>query len=93
MVDQDLSIADVNVQIDVTYPDVGLLDISLVSPSGTTVSLAPVTTFLGADYQNTVFDDEAAVPIGGGTPPFTGSYRPASPLSALDGQSAGERGS
>lgn len=87
-VDQDLSIADVDVRIDVAYPDVGLLDVSLVSPWGTTISLAPTTTFLGADYQNTLFDDEAALPTSGGTPPFAGDYRPASPLSALDGRSA-----
>ena len=88
-VDKDVSIADVDVRIDVAYPDVGFLDVSLVSPAGTTVSLAPYTPLLGAaDYQDTVFDDEAALPIASGTPPFTGSYQPASFLSALDNQSA-----
>jgi len=86
-IDEELSIADVDVRIDVAYQDVGLLDVWLVAPSGTTVSLAPATTFVGADYQDTVFDDEAAVPISSGSPPFAGSFRPASPLSALDGQS------
>ena len=32
-----------------------------------------------------VVDDEAATPLAGATPPFTGSYRGENPLSALDG--------
>jgi hypothetical protein len=37
---------------------------------------------------NTVFDDEAASPISSGTAPFTGSFKPEVPLSALDGINA-----
>jgi hypothetical protein len=32
-----------------------------------------------------VIDDEAATPLAGATPPFTGSYRGENPLSELDG--------
>jgi hypothetical protein len=37
-------------------------------------------------FINTVFDDEAATPISGGTPPFTGSFRPDEALSGFDNQ-------
>lgn len=39
----------------------------------------------GDNFTNTVLDDEAATAITAGTAPFTGSFRPASPLSAFDG--------
>ena len=42
----------------------------------------------GQNYTNTVFDDEAATPISSGTAPFTGTFRPDSPLSAADGINA-----
>src|SRR5262249_60079961 len=42
----------------------------------------------GANFQDTVFDDAAATPIGAGASPFAGSYRPTDPLSALVGLNA-----
>src|SRR5262245_44010751 len=86
VVGDDFDAADVNVQVNVAFPDVGVLDLSLVSPSGTVVDLAPAVGTAGANYQITIFDDEASTPIGSGSAPFIGSYRPSSPLSALDGQ-------
>ena len=62
------------------------LEISLISPAGTTVRLANHVGGSGDNFTNTVFDDEAATAIGSGTPPFTGSFRPFQPLSAFDGQ-------
>jgi hypothetical protein len=41
----------------------------------------------GDNFTDTVFDDEAATAIGSGAAPFTGSFRPEEPLSALDGKS------
>jgi subtilisin family serine protease len=35
-------------------------------------------------YVNTIFDDEATTPITSGTSPFTGRYRPETPLTAFD---------
>jgi subtilisin family serine protease/subtilisin-like proprotein convertase family protein/DNA-binding cell septation regulator SpoVG len=87
-VDQDLSIADLDVRINVSSGDVSLLGISLVSPTGKAVSLSPVTgADMGSEFRNTTFDDEATGSLDGGAPPFTGSYLPVSPLSAVDGQS------
>ncbi len=87
-IDQNLSIADLDVQLDISYPDVGLLSLTLVSPGGTRIPLAETRGFLGPNYDDTIFDDEAAQSINEGSPPYAGSYRPAAPLSALDGTSA-----
>ena len=40
----------------------------------------------GANFTATVLDDEAATAIASGTAPFTGSFRPAQPLTVFDGQ-------
>jgi subtilisin-like proprotein convertase family protein len=70
------------------------LRLSLTSPSGTTVllnSYDPFTGYFeGQHYQQTIFDDEAAVSIADAVPPFEGRYRPLADdgLSAFDGQDA-----
>jgi uncharacterized repeat protein (TIGR01451 family) len=76
--------------------DVGLdhtfmldLDATLESPAGTTVSLFSRTGGSGNNMCQTLLDDEASVSIesvGTADAPFTGSYTPASPLSAFDGE-------
>jgi subtilisin-like proprotein convertase family protein len=86
-IDQDLRIADLDVQVDIDYPDAGLLGLSLVSPTGTRVALAQPRDFLGPNYDNTVFDDEAPESLDEGSPPYAGSFRPVAPLSALDNRS------
>jgi subtilisin family serine protease/subtilisin-like proprotein convertase family protein len=87
-VDQALRVADLDVQVNISYPDVGLLGLTLISPAGVRVPLASSRNFLGADYDDTLFDDEAPLSLDEGAPPYAGSYRPASPLSVLDGTSA-----
>jgi len=89
-----LIIEDLDVSIDLTHPAVFDLQLFLESPSGTIVLLNqydPFTGYIeGADYSVTTFDDEAAVPIEQGSPPFAGSYRPlaGSQLADFDGQDA-----
>src|SRR5262249_4273820 len=39
-------------------------------------------------FADTIFDDQADKPIGGGTAPFTGVFRPDDPLGSLNGLSA-----
>ena len=39
----------------------------------------------GDNFIETVLDDEASTPISNGSPPFTGSFKPHSPLSVFDG--------
>lgn len=82
-------IASTTVGIDHTY--VGDLDISLTSPGGTTVLLIKNSSFLGEGHNfcQVLLDDDSAAPsIESGTPvdaPYTGTWTPNSPLSALDG--------
>jgi subtilisin-like proprotein convertase family protein len=79
-------IGDVNVRIDLTHTYDDDLVISLFSPGGTQVSLASRVGGSGDNFSNTVFDDEAALAITSGRAPFSGSFRPSSPLNAFDRQ-------
>ena len=79
------AIADVNVSLDLTHPATGELTLALVSPQGTRVKLIGKAGGSGANFTATGLDDESAAAIGSGATPFTGSFRPTEPLSALDG--------
>jgi subtilisin-like proprotein convertase family protein len=83
-------LSDMNVTIgSLTHTWDGDLVIQLISPAGTTVTLANRTggaSNSGDNYTNTVFNDAAATPISSGTPPYTGSFQPFQPLSAFNGQ-------
>jgi subtilisin-like proprotein convertase family protein len=71
---------------------VGDLVITLTSPQGTTVTLmnqagGPLNS--GNNFCNTLLDDGATALIQGISPagnPWTGSFKPASPLAAFNGQ-------
>jgi len=78
---------DVNVTVDVTHPWNADLDMFLISPQGTTITLIKDHGLDGENFTNTVFDDEALVGIINGHAPFRGSYRPQEPLFLLDGES------
>jgi subtilisin-like proprotein convertase family protein len=86
-VGQNLTIASLKVQLNLTYPLDNDLTIDLIAPNGTDVSLSAFEG-TGANFQGTIFDDAAATPIGAGNSPFAGSYRPESPLAALSGMNA-----
>jgi len=87
-------IEDLDVSVSLIHTKVFDLRLSLTSPSGTTVllnSYDPFTGYFeGQDYQQTVFDDEAAVSIAEALAPFEGRYRPVGDdaLSAFDGEDA-----
>ena len=80
------------VGLDHTY--VGDLVIQLISPSGTVVTLASSpggASNAGNNFCNTVFDDAATASIQTVTAaqnPYTGSFRPAQPLSTFNGETA-----
>jgi subtilisin family serine protease len=81
------TITDVNVKIAaLTHSKTGDIEFSIKSPAGTEVVLSSRRGGTGANYINTVFNDSASVPISSGTPPFTGSYRPETPLSVFNNQ-------
>ncbi|MGD8786743.1 MAG: proprotein convertase P-domain-containing protein [Phycisphaerales bacterium] len=93
-VDSHLSISDIDVGITLMHSNVFDLQITLQSPDGTTLCLNsydPESEFFeGADYSQTVFDDEAQTDISQGEAPFTGRFRPdsAEGLEVFDGQDA-----
>ncbi len=80
-------IGDMNVQLNISHAKVSDLTVVLIAPDGTRVTLASgVGGMTGANFNNTIFDDEATVSIGSGTAPFSGRFRPSGALSALDGK-------
>jgi subtilisin family serine protease/subtilisin-like proprotein convertase family protein len=84
-------ILDVDVRIDIEHDFVGDLSISLFAPDGTEVVLVNRRGGSGENFTGTVFDDEAPVSVASMTPsgaPYTGSFRPETPLGAFDGGSA-----
>ncbi len=82
------SILDVNVKLDIAHDFDGDLVVTLTSPAGTVVPLINRRGGAGKNFTNTFMDDEAATAIAVGAAPFTGGFRPDSPLSIFDGQSA-----
>ena len=88
------TISDIDVGVNLTHSNVFDLQIFVQSPDGTSLCLNMYNPynefFTGADYSQTIFDDEAQIPIGQAEPPFTGRFRPnnGSLLEVFDGQDA-----
>jgi subtilisin-like proprotein convertase family protein len=80
-------VKNVAVHVSISHTWTSDLTLTLISPSGTRIVLADR---LDGDtvngYFNTTFDDSAAAAIFNAVAPYTGSFRPESPLSVLTGQ-------
>jgi len=86
---EHFTIYDLDVSINLAHSQVFDLQIFLQSPAGTTMCLNMYNLdeyFAGEDYIDTIFDDEADIPIEMGVPQFTGRFRPKEPLAAFDGE-------
>jgi subtilisin-like proprotein convertase family protein len=71
----------------ITHTYDGDLTIALIAPDGRSVTLVSHAGGNGDNFANTVFADNAASRIGPtDSAPFTGTYKPAEPLSSLDGE-------
>src|SRR5205823_4508967 len=82
-------ITDINVTVSLTHANDSQLRLTLISPTGTRIVLADQVGFFGdANFDNTVFDDSATLPILFGTAPFDDTFRPSEPLATLNGRSA-----
>ena len=81
-------LVDVNVKINMNHTYDGDTVISVRHPDGTIVTLSNRRGGSGDNFINTVFDDQASGSITTGVAPFTGSYIPEQPLSALNGKNA-----
>lgn len=84
-------ISDLDVRISITHTNVFDLQIFLQSPAGTRICLNMYDFrefFEGANYTQTIFDDEAELSIKQAEAPFTGHFRPIEPykLSEFDGE-------
>jgi subtilisin-like proprotein convertase family protein len=80
-------VQDVNLTVNITHTYDSDLTLSLITPATTSIPLATRLGGSGDNYRNTVFDDEATTPIGSGSPPFTGTFKPEGQLSVADGAS------
>lgn len=78
-----------SVCINITHTWDSDLEISLVSPSGTTIMLSNQNGGSGDNYTNTCFSATGTTTIANGFAPFTGTYLPDDPLGTFNnGQNA-----
>ncbi|QDT12822.1 proprotein convertase P-domain-containing protein [Planctomycetes bacterium K23_9] len=75
-VTEDYLIGDLNVQLSVTHTYVGYLDGYLTGPDGQRIELFTAVGSNDDHFDNTVFDDQASVPITKTRPPFKGTFQP-----------------
>lgn len=80
------AVTKVKVRINLLHTWDGDMVIKLVAPDNSEVILSNRRGGSGDNYTNTVFDDDATTAISAGTAPFTGTFKPESPLSALNGK-------
>jgi hypothetical protein len=92
-----LVVTDIDVSLDLHYPDPSDLHIELQNwPDDE--SLIRSNTILydreqgitGANMLGTVFDDEARTPVSWGNAPYTGRFMPKRPLAEVEGQTGGK---
>lgn len=81
------TITDLDVQLTINHNRVSDLEAALVGPDGTRVVLFSGAGS-GVNYTDTILDDSAAQPIGSGSAPHTGRFRPQSPLSVFNGKNS-----
>lgn len=83
----DLPVSDVNVTLDISHSFLSDLEISLISPAGTTVVLTSNSCGDLTDI-NAVFDHEASSFVCGGNPGISGTVKPLGSLASFNGESA-----
>ncbi|MFL5340207.1 MAG: S8 family serine peptidase [Gemmataceae bacterium] len=86
-VNSDLTIGRLSVKLSITHPKDSDLKITLTAPWGASFVLTNREGGSGHNY-NTVFDDRATTPIGKGTAPFLGWFKPEQTLAASAGKNA-----
>ena len=83
------SISKVTVKLSLTHTDTYDLQIYLIAPDGTSVTLSDREGGgTNANFTNTIFDDAAATSITSASAPFTGTFKPEGLLSTLNGKNA-----
>ena len=87
----DFLVQGLTLTLDITDANDPDLSAVLIGPDGTTIPLfrGVGTTGTRANFQNTIFDDNATTPIANGGPPFFGRFRPqGGTLSSVNGASS-----
>jgi hypothetical protein len=79
-------ITDVNIRIDTLVHTWDSDLVISITHNATTVALITNRGGSGDNFIGTILNDSASTPISGGTAPFTGSFRPETPLSVFNGQ-------
>ncbi|MBN1936781.1 MAG: VCBS repeat-containing protein, partial [Anaerolineae bacterium] len=79
------AIADLDVRVNLAHARDSDLVITLTAPFSRSALLVNGRGSSGANFSNTVFDDEAATSVLSGTAPFAGRYRPEWTLARFDG--------
>tara|TARA_R110002072_G_scaffold302615_1_gene486775 strand:- start:26714 stop:28486 length:1773 start_codon:yes stop_codon:yes gene_type:complete len=69
-------IRDLDVQISITHSHVGFLDGYLTGPDGQRIELFSEVGSGGNHFDQTVFDDQAKIPINKASAPFKGTFLP-----------------
>ena len=87
-VNYDLIIQDLDIYLDIEHTYLEDLTLYLESPEGTRYLLARQLGQDENDYSETIFDEEAAISIDQGDPPFTGRFSPKESIADLYGTSA-----
>ncbi|MFY0602739.1 MAG: T9SS type A sorting domain-containing protein [Flavobacteriaceae bacterium] len=89
-VEPNFPITDVNVTFSANHSRANDLEIYLESPSGTIIDLNHAKEYIdGANYENTVFDQEATTSILDGSPPYAGVFMPVHDMSSVYGEMSG----
>lgn len=84
----DLPIEDLNVRVDIEHDWVEDLTLTLVAPNGTSILLSQQLGGSNSNYEQTVFDAEAAQSIFNAEAPFSGTFAPITSFESLYGTSA-----
>lgn len=84
----DVTISAIRVFLDINHPDAWGMTFILVPPQGLPVTLASSATGVQGGFDFIIFSDSATASIASSSPPFVGYYRPATPLSTLNGRSS-----
>jgi len=83
------TISDVDVNLEILHPNPDQLAVYLqlaTNPVSPPIELSSANGANGENYTGTILDDEGLNPIDGASAPFTGRYRPETPLSTFDGR-------
>jgi subtilisin family serine protease/subtilisin-like proprotein convertase family protein len=87
-VNENFTIASLNVVLNIAFPVDNYLLLHLQAPDGTDILLVNQRGGSGSNFQNTVLSDQATASIRFAAAPFAASFQPETPLSTFAGKNA-----